>query len=628
MIRLVAVFSAMMLFACSAYGQDEGGLFTSTGSGLLLDASTWVISEGNDSDGLPDANDSLLIQSGHEIRYVGSAASPLIHDMEIAEGAKLIIDDASPQQFWMTGRLLIRGSLIVEGPHRLVFDGNEEYLSGIKAMSGSELYLHGHNLGEGQISQFRMHGDGTATITMEAPDSFPDSLAGTHLKLMDGKAANEVFEVIEHSGDELVIGLRESINSPIRPEAFFNDKIRIEKSLLSGAIFPNRFSMSPLFAGMWVKILATGSMYMIMGVRIEGSSALLLLDRALEAGDRIGEIKIAQGIAEGDSYILYDPLVATVPEQNRGDGIGQSMLVAEESIIDIQFARFEYFGSHIGKRHRFGGWKRSTAGLAFLQTRSAIIRFSEFYKSAAATNVLFENGTDIEISRNYMSDAHPAINPTGAQEVGHGWVLQNVDRLNFEENIVRNMDDDLIYVGRNSTNLTFINNKLINTPIIRGNSANSLEIVSNHASPFVTIEKNLMINADVNLHVDLRNGGEAHINENVIASTLRWRSANVVLENVKGLFNANELYYAPAGAVILGSSEVNLAPNTYTGHYVDVIKKSNMQRNAWITLGILMLGIIVVRKARHPRFKLVVFAIYAALFVFNVLALSITYFAM
>ena len=589
--RVFAAFAVMILFGFAADAQEEGALFSSVQSGSWQSPDTWEVVSGQDSDGIPDADDSLRITAGHQVAFQGKATGPQIHNIEIEAGASFDVNSEESQWLWTTGRILVEGSLNIEGPHELIFDGTEQYLSGIRVMPGGRFVMRGIEVGRGSISQFRVENDGIAVITTYSNSYEPGSLIGSSFKMLDGDADNEVYEIVENTVNSITIRLLsestlEKIGylDPISPLGFSKNKIKVEKFVVDDTRFNNRLSMTPLHAGKWAKFVGTGNRYLILGIRVGGNIATLLLDKNVAEEDKKKGFQIVSGIEEGDSFVIYDPAVATIPDRNRSDGIRQSMLVAENAHVEIQFSRFEYFGSHIGNRTRFGKWKRSTAGLAFLNMHLTVISYSEFYQTAAATNILFEDAEDIHIFRNFMADAHPAINPDGALEVGHGWVFQSVHGLQFEDNIVRNMNDDLVYVGRDSTELNFFNNKLISTPVVRGNSANNLEIVSNHDAPEVKIQKNLMINADVNLHVDLRNGGLAEISENLIGSTLRLRSANVVLENVEGQFENNKLLFAPAGAIIMGDSRVNLRPNQFTGHYVAAFRKSNVLRNSWITL--------------------------------------------
>lgn len=635
MARVIALLALSFLLFCT-YCFAQEATFGSTQSGLFSDPSVWMLIEGSDEDGIPDADDSLTINRGHQIEYLGHATSAIVHDMLIEAGGEFSITSPQPQTFWTTGKILVRGRFVINGPHELLFDGDESYLSGIHVVEGGELSISGVEVLHESVSGFSYLGDDRGEITLSLPSLESGALVGKRLKMLDGLAINNVYAILENSESSIKIDVRPNdsratldFSQTIEPIAIRRDRIEVERSLVEEVALPFRPSYAGGYVGNWLRFRVTGNVYLIIGVRLQGNKGIIYLEREVEGADlRNSAFQITSGISEGDSFVVYDPVELTIPETNRADGLGHSMLVVDKSSAELKYAKFSYFGSHIGDRRRTGGWKRSTGGLAFIDTTHLEIDFCEFYQTAAATQILIEGASDLVLTRNVVANAHPAINPTGELEVGHGWVFQHVDGLVFNQNIVMNMNDDLVYASRDVSDFEFTSNKLFNTPVFNGNSANSLEIVSTSVDARVLIEDNLMINADVNLSVEFRNGGVAEIYENLIASTLRWRSANVVLRNVNGSFSGNSLSHAPAGIVLMGDTNVNVRPNSYSHHYLSVIDRIDVQRNAWISLGVLALGFLLVSRARQRYFKWVVRAIYAGLVGVNLVTIYVSYFLM
>jgi len=79
------VLAAIFFTSLGVSANPASTLFSSVKSGGFIDSSTWITTQGSDEDGIPDANDSVLINDPHSVEYQGTASQAVTPTQSLDE---------------------------------------------------------------------------------------------------------------------------------------------------------------------------------------------------------------------------------------------------------------------------------------------------------------------------------------------------------------------------------------------------------------------------------------------------------------------------------------------------------------------------------------------------------------
>jgi hypothetical protein len=571
-IRIAPLLIALLLILPLQVLAQDGAIFSSISSGLLFDKTIWEISEGADEDGIPDSNDSVLINSGHEIEYLGQAKKSLIDDIEVSEGGRFFITATEKQKLWISGRFIINGDFEVRGPHEVIFESSYEHVSGIRVFPTGSFTLVGNLIAEDVVQKVRRPNNNLVVIEVESGSYPRNELIGKKLKLMEGRSRNFVYDIVKNNRNSITIDIgsrgfdpNAGINKSITPTRSFVNEIQVPISLITEKIYAHRSksNASGQYVGKWIQFVESGNYYFIVGAENGEEFDTLITLTDIAPYDRLSEFRIISGIGPEDPFIIMDYATATIPDVNKGDGVRHALMHVLEADVELKYAEFSYFGSHLGERARYDGWRGLSNGLTFLDIPDLKIEFIDLHHFAANVSVIVKGSDNVHIRRVYTWDVHEKINPDMSLESGHGWVFYDNEELDFDNNVIINMGDDHIYVSQTGSRFIFTKNTAINTPWPRGNSANNLEMILTNVEPEVKVQDNIFLNSDVNVNIQFRNHGSISATGNIIGSTLSRRGANMALAHAAGVVEKNTFLNALQSLAIFGESSIEERNNNH-----------------------------------------------------------------
>jgi len=582
----------IILVATTAFAQDDEASFTSTQSGKFHEA-IWQIEAGEDVDGIPDFNDSVKINNGHVVSYAGQAESALVHEIIVEQGASLLINNPERQKLWISGQLAIHGALEIRGAHELIFDSNYENVSGIRIYPEASFTMTGVRVEEGVIRNVERPDNELVVVEVENANYLNNELAGKKLKLMDGLNANFVYDIVENTNSSITIKVdsrgwhkNAGVNEPISPIEIDRNEIQLPPDFINEMIYAHRSKsdQSGQYVGKFVEFIDSGNQYLIVGALNGKSGDIITLLSDVADADLRSPFIIHSGINRGDSFIIVDYATASIPESHQDDGVRHAMFHADAAHVEIRFAEFAYFGTHLEEGDpKYDLWPETLSGLNFFNIGSDLVfEHVDIHHHAARTAILFSRCTNISVENSYLWDVHPKTNPKSDLEAGHGWAFHHAAGMTFSQNVAINQGDDHLFIGRESVDAIVQWNKLINTPWPRGNSANNLEFTPSLDESSITITGNLLLNSDGNVNVQFREHGDVVVEGNVIATTLSRGGGNLVIRKGEGIVQNNIFSGAQSGLAIFGESNIEVRNNVFKDHVLGVRNPTQLVENLFI----------------------------------------------
>ncbi len=430
----------------------------------------------------PGGDDTVVVQAGHEITF-GEVAERRAA-LEILVYGHLHLPE--PQAgtggaiLW-TRWISVRGGgwLQIEGPHRLVFEGDDQ--SYLQVLQGGRLDLIGRMVEPlGRVGLVREETPTTLRLVDAADRWVAGALVGQRLKFLEGRARLWSFTILENSSREILLDL-ESRGAPEGIEPFEGRVDAKDRRMIRAA--PGLLDVDPrgyrdrLVAGRWVRRVdrPQEGLYYVLGAHDgePGQEDVLVLWPPIAEPVERAAFAFTWGVEAGDPFAITDPVTLSVPSAHR---------LPENSAGDRRYGVFAGEGARIAV-------ERAVVDYGSLDLRdianapageppageSILLRDTEVAHSDVGCCVLLRRVDRVAVEGLHVRDIHPANDvverggrwPSNAQR-GHG-ICYYGDRGVVRDNLLTNLNDDMIYISQ-GRDFEIEGNVAINTEIFNGNS--------------------------------------------------------------------------------------------------------------------------------------------------------------